>query len=237
MSQRPRDRSTPRPITLAASALALLALLTSCGGPAPRAAPISAVTATAMPAAVLVEWTGGDGAASFVVYRSEDGGDPAALAEVPGDARSYLDHAVAEATSYAYAVAAVDPSGAQEPVGQSGEPVTPLPGVRLTVVLDGDGTVVVEGGPAPVTCADDCVVGFAPGAEVALSGVADGQAFAGFGALAPALARRVGIHRTTVAALVAVVAGLAARAAVGDHPVQLPDDNDARRDDPDVGIR
>src|SRR5690606_19041074 len=140
VSQRPRDRSTPRPITLAASALALLALLTSCGGPAPRAAPISAVTATAMPAAVLVEWTGGD---------------PAALAEVPGDARSYLDHAVAEATSYAYAVAAVDPSGAQEPVGQSGEPVTPLPGVRLTVVLDGDGTVVVEGGPAPVTCADD----------------------------------------------------------------------------------
>jgi len=41
--------------------------------------------------------------------------------------------------------------------------------------------------------------------------------FAGFGALAPTLARRLGIHRTTVAALIGVIAGLAARAAVGDQ--------------------
>ena len=39
-------------------------------------------------------------------------------------------------------------------------------------------------------------------------------AFAGFGAVAPALARRAGIHRVTLGALVAVVAGLAGRAVV-----------------------
>ncbi len=41
-------------------------------------------------------------------------------------------------------------------------------------------------------------------------------AFAGFGAAAPWLARRVGVHRTTLVALLAVVAGLAARAAARD---------------------
>ncbi len=41
-------------------------------------------------------------------------------------------------------------------------------------------------------------------------------AFAGFGAVAPALARRAGIHRVTLAALVAVVAGLAGRVLVDD---------------------
>ncbi len=39
-------------------------------------------------------------------------------------------------------------------------------------------------------------------------------AFAAFGALAPELARRVGVHRITLAALVAVVLGLAVRAHV-----------------------
>nr|WP_301539800.1 MFS transporter [Nocardioides sp. zg-DK7169] len=39
-------------------------------------------------------------------------------------------------------------------------------------------------------------------------------AFAGFGAVAPALARRAGIHRVTLGALVAVVAGLAGRVLV-----------------------
>jgi CP family cyanate transporter-like MFS transporter len=39
-------------------------------------------------------------------------------------------------------------------------------------------------------------------------------AFAGFGAAAPALARRLGVHRTTLLALLALVVGLAARAAV-----------------------
>ncbi len=41
-------------------------------------------------------------------------------------------------------------------------------------------------------------------------------AFAGFGAAAPWLARRVGVHRVTLVALVSVAAGLAARAAVSD---------------------
>lgn len=41
-------------------------------------------------------------------------------------------------------------------------------------------------------------------------------AFAGFGAAAPALARRVGVHRVTLLALLALVAGLASRSTVGE---------------------
>lgn len=46
-------------------------------------------------------------------------------------------------------------------------------------------------------------------------------AFAGFGAVAPAIARRTGPHRLTLAALVCVVVGLWARSAVHDVPAFL----------------
>jgi len=46
-------------------------------------------------------------------------------------------------------------------------------------------------------------------------------AFAGFGALAPALARRIGLHRVTLLALVAVVVGLGVRARISSVPVFL----------------
>ncbi len=46
-------------------------------------------------------------------------------------------------------------------------------------------------------------------------------AFAVFGALAPALARWVGVHRVTLGALVAVAGGLAGRAAVDHEPAFL----------------
>jgi CP family cyanate transporter-like MFS transporter len=46
-------------------------------------------------------------------------------------------------------------------------------------------------------------------------------AFAGFGALAPWLARRIGLHRSTLVALVAVVVGLAVRARLSDVPAFL----------------
>jgi CP family cyanate transporter-like MFS transporter len=46
-------------------------------------------------------------------------------------------------------------------------------------------------------------------------------AFASFGAVAPWLARTVGIHRTTLLSLVAVVIGLAARATVDHEPAFL----------------
>lgn len=46
-------------------------------------------------------------------------------------------------------------------------------------------------------------------------------AFACFGALAPAAARRVGVHRMTLVALLALVAGLAGRAATSSEPVFL----------------
>jgi CP family cyanate transporter-like MFS transporter len=46
-------------------------------------------------------------------------------------------------------------------------------------------------------------------------------AFAVFGALAPALARRLGVHRVTLGALLAVAGGLAGRAAVDHEPAFL----------------
>ena len=46
-------------------------------------------------------------------------------------------------------------------------------------------------------------------------------AFAVFGALAPALARLAGVHRVTLGALLAVVVGLAGRAAIGHEPAFL----------------
>jgi CP family cyanate transporter-like MFS transporter len=46
-------------------------------------------------------------------------------------------------------------------------------------------------------------------------------AFAVFGALAPWLARLVGVHRVTLGALIAVAVGLAGRAAVGHEPAFL----------------
>jgi CP family cyanate transporter-like MFS transporter len=46
-------------------------------------------------------------------------------------------------------------------------------------------------------------------------------AFACFGALAPAAARRLGIHRTTLLAVLALVAGLAGRAATSSEPLFL----------------
>jgi CP family cyanate transporter-like MFS transporter len=46
-------------------------------------------------------------------------------------------------------------------------------------------------------------------------------AFACFGALAPAAARRVGVHRTTLLAVLALVAGLAGRSVTSSEPVFL----------------
>jgi MFS transporter, CP family, cyanate transporter len=46
-------------------------------------------------------------------------------------------------------------------------------------------------------------------------------AFAAFGALAPSLARRIGLHRVTLLALVAVVVGLGVRARISDVPLFL----------------
>lgn len=46
-------------------------------------------------------------------------------------------------------------------------------------------------------------------------------AFAGFGALAPWLARHIGLHRSTLVALVAVVVGLGVRARLSDVPAFL----------------
>src|SRR5690606_8975413 len=133
-----------------------------------------------------VEWIGGDGATGFVVYRSSEDTETEELATVAGDRRSYADYAAQPDGAYMYAVAAMGPGSATEPVWQSSDAaVSPSEGEMLTVLLDGAGTVVVEGAAAPVSCSEDCVVGFEPGAQAVLTGVSDGLSFAGFSSPCP----------------------------------------------------
>lgn len=201
MSQ--RAQHPIRRLRAVGAALGLAACLASCGAPSPRPGPVGDVTATPVPAGVLVAWSGGDGAESFVVYRAAAGGGMAELARVPGEAREHADYTAEPGVSYGYAVAAVGPDGPGVPVVQDAGPVAPLPGVRLTLDLDGQGTVSVEGGAGPLTCSDDCVVGLAPGSEASLSGSDGDAAFAGFGAPCPPTpaCRLVVDEDTTVTAL------------------------------------
>lgn len=180
------SESTQRGVVgrLAAVSLAALAaaLLASCAAPPQATSPIGEVTVTAVPAGLLVEWTGGEGADGFVVYRAAAGEELAQLADVPAGERSHADYTATPGTSYTYAVAAVAPGTPSTPVPQQGEPVQPLPGVRLSLAFDGSGAVVVDGPAGPVACRADCVVGLAPGVEAVLSG--EGS-FAGFGEPCP----------------------------------------------------
>ncbi len=170
---------------LARGAVALVALalwLAGCAGPGGPATPPSAVTATAVAGGVLVEWDGGAGASGFTVLRAEGGADLLAIASVPADARAYVDYTAAPDGAYFYAVAALGPTGPGDPVMQRSRwAVSPRPGNLLSVVIDGSGTVHVQGAAAPVTCTDDCVVGFEPGAEAVLEGEGGELGFAGFG--------------------------------------------------------
>jgi len=184
VSERPQHRA-PRLLAAAGVAAALVLWLASCGPPGAGPAAVGAVTATPLPAGVLVEWTGGEGADAFVVYRAAAGEELAELARVPGDARRHADYTADPEAAYTYAVAPVGPSGPGEPVAQEGEPVTPLPGVRLRVHLDGPGSVAVAGPDGEAVCREDCVVGFAPGSEAELSGRDGDLPFAGFGAPCP----------------------------------------------------
>lgn len=185
MSERKTDRDPRRGTALAALAASVLWLF-ACTAPGGQVTPVSDVQATSVAGGVLVEWSGGEGATNFVVYRSSADTETEELATVPGDRRSYADYAVQPDGAYRYAVAAVGPGTPPEPVWQSSEePVGPSEGVMLTVLLDGAGMVVVEGAAAPVSCAQDCVVGFEPGAQAVLTGVGEGLSFAGFSSPCP----------------------------------------------------
>ena len=179
-AQRPVQR-----LGRASAALAAALWLSSCAAPGTQPGPVTAVTVTAVPAGVVVAWSGSEGASGFVVYRAPAGEGMTELARVPGAARKHADYTAEPGVAYAYAVAAVGPGGPGEHVVQEAGPVAALPGARLTVDVDGPGTVVVEGPAGPVTCSEDCVVGFEPGSEASLAGVDGDLAFAGFGEPCP----------------------------------------------------
>ena len=170
-------------------ALALaVAWLCACAAPGGQVTPITSVTASPTAGGILVEWTGGVGAASFVVYRATGEGGLEEIAIVPGDRVSYADYSVEQGAAYRYAVAATGPGAPPEPVGQTpDQPVSPFAGKMLTLVLDGDGIVHVDGAAAPVTCVADCVVGFEDGASAVLRGEGEGESlsFAGFSSPCP----------------------------------------------------
>ncbi len=182
----PRIEFTPwRRLALATVALVALAV-TACSGPGAQVTPITEVNVSAVAGGVLIEWSGGEGATSFSIFRSSEDVGSEEIASVPGDRRSYADYTAEPGVEYRYAVVARGPGAAPEPTEQSQEdPVTPLDGVLLSIVLDGDGSVTVEGAAAPVSCVTDCVVGFEDGAEAVLTGVGDGLAFAGFSSPCP----------------------------------------------------
>lgn len=227
MPKRPHHPAA-QPQRAAGAAFALVVWLASCAAPAPPPGTVAAVTVTPVPAGVLVEWSGGEGAAGFVVYRGAEGEEPAEVARLPGDASRHADYTVLPGTAYSYAVAAVGPGGVGDPVLQDAAPVAPQPGARLTVAVDGPGAVQVEAPFGPVTCREECVVGFAPGAEAVLAAAGDEEPFAGFGdPCPPSPTCRLVVEED--ARVVALFRGHVLRLALdGDAPVRVtvspPDD-------------
>ncbi len=185
MSRRIDPSRRTRWVALAALAAAVVWLF-GCSSPGAQVAPITDVQVTSVAGGVLVEWTGGTGATGFAILRSQEDAPLEQIAGVPGDRTSYADYTVEQGGKYRYAVAALGPGVTPEPVEQaSEEPVTPLEGVMLSLVLDGGGTVIVDGAAAPVSCDADCVVGFEQGAQAVLTAVGDGLSFAGFSSPCP----------------------------------------------------
>lgn len=185
-----RERSKPRGrasrwALLALAALAVAVALVACGGGGVPGAP-SEVTVTPVAGGLRVDWTAGGGdATGFKVYRETlEKADPEALepqalaevASVPGDARRYYDFAVEETASYVYGVSAVGAGGESAVTMQSDpEPVTPLPGVEVTIDIVGTGSVTASGGGEVFECTASCVAAFAHGTEVTLEATGSGE--------------------------------------------------------------
>ena len=163
-------------------------LINACGpsGPVGVPAPPRDVTATPIPGGVNVTWvdqsSDEDG---FVILRMAAGeaGPPSEeVGRVGADESSYNDFPPAKDGSYVYAVQSFNVIGPSDPVTQApAAPVTPLPGVDVAVKFDGNGQVVVSGGPVTKTCTTDCQLAFAAGTAVTFNAQsAEGAVFAGW---------------------------------------------------------
>lgn len=94
--------------------------------PAPLPARVEAVTAAAQPGGpVTLSWAAAEGAAAYRVWRSVSGLPWTQLAEVPADARTYVDADVAQSTSYRYRVSARSESGAEGAASASASTTLP----------------------------------------------------------------------------------------------------------------
>lgn len=185
-----RPRTLFRVATAAVVGVAVMLLgLVACSGPGNQNVPPQAptdVSANPIPGGVRVVWVDqSTNEAEFIVFRSTADGEDEALAElarVPTDGAKYEDLAVDMGSAYTYAVAATNQFGTSDLVRQQpADPVSPGVGVRLTVTLDGAGTVDVLNGGQTVTCTSRCVVGLAQGTSVTLTAKgAEGLVFAGW---------------------------------------------------------
>ncbi len=187
-----RAQAAPRWALLALVASVVAAVLAACAGGGVPAAP-SEVSVTPVAGGLRVDWTSdGTGVTGFKIYRetaeteaARAGGGlaPQTLAEIataPGDARRYYDFSVEQTESYTYAVSALGAGGESAVTRQSDpEPVTPLPGVEVSIEMVGTGTVTASGGGEVFECAQACVAAFAHGTEVRLEAAGSGgQSFA-----------------------------------------------------------
>ncbi len=117
-------------------------------------APASVSVTRAVSSGVSLEWAppAADDVAAYRVYRTERGGDPALIAEVPVGETAYTDRNVAVDARYTYAVSAVD-GGLNESGPAASEEVTvqrPIVAVTFVVTVpdytgQGEGDVYIAG--------------------------------------------------------------------------------------------
>ncbi|HZJ09530.1 MAG TPA: Ig-like domain-containing protein [Trueperaceae bacterium] len=169
-------------------AAALVTALAACGPTGPTGVPTAprGVAATAIAGGVRVTWLDqSSNEEGFVVLRKD-----AAAAGLPSkevgrtgaDEQAFNDFSTEAGGSYLYAMASFNVVGESEPVLQEpAEPVSPQPGVEVSVTFDGDGVVVVSGGVVMKVCVSDCRVAFAAGSDVTLTAQSsEGAVFAGW---------------------------------------------------------
>jgi len=117
-------------------------------------APASVTVNRAVSSGVSLEWaaSASDDVAAYRVYRTERGGEPALLAEIPAGETTYTDRGVTVDARYTYAVATVD-GGLNESEATASEEVTvqrPIVAVTFVVTVpdytsQGEGDVYIAG--------------------------------------------------------------------------------------------
>lgn len=186
-----RPQASRRFLALLFMLVATAVVLVACGGGAVPNMP-SQVEVTPVAGGLRVDWvSGSSGVTGFKIYRETVATadlkpgefEPQALAEIattPGEARRYYDFTAEEGSSYVYGVSAVGPGG-ESAVAQQvvPEPVSPLPGIEISIGFSGTGTVRASGGGEVVECSATCVAAFAQGTTVTLTATGSGgQEFA-----------------------------------------------------------